>query len=133
VTTITTIGGEINSALSVTIVEMDVVVAAVEVATMMISKIDDLVMMIDQDDLTMIDMDAMIVKENEDDRQIKTLIAAKDHAMTMMIIMVAVVDVVEAGHLHGMEIDIITIMTIMGLIIKTKTMMIFFYHSKHGS
>merc|ERR1712137_970381 len=106
------------------IVETAVAVVAVEAATTMISKIDDLVMMIGQDDQIMIDMDATIAKENEDDHLIKTRTAAKDHVMTMMTIMV--VDVVAVVHLHGMEIDIIT-MTTMGHIIKTKTMMIFFY------
>ena len=129
-TTITTIGGEINFALSVTIVEMVVVVAAVEAAMMMISKIEDRAMMIDQDDLIMIDMGAMIVKANDDSHLIKTLIAVKDRVMTMMIIMV-VVDVVVADHLHGTEIDIIT-MTTMDPIIRTKTMMIFYFHSKLG-
>ena len=91
-TTITTIGGEINSALNVTIGEMAVAVDAAEVATTMISKIDDLVMMIGQDVQITIDMDVMIVKENEDGHLIRILTEARDHEMTMMIIMV--VDVV---------------------------------------
>jgi hypothetical protein len=42
-------------------------------------------------------------------------------------------DDVAVDHPHGMvTIDIITIMTTMGLIIKIKMMMTFYFHSKHG-